>query len=138
EDLSELDLAYAPPFNTANDLVNMASFVGLNHISGYSPLKSPSEVLNEIAGNNGLILDVRTMGEHGKAPLADVLHIPADEIRDRLDEIPRDRTLYLLSKDGFLGHTVLQILKASGIRSVYNIAGGYSAARWFPGWNFDA
>lgn len=138
EDLSELDLAYAPPFNTANDPVNMASFVGLNNISGYSPLRTPSEVRAEQQGNNGLILDVRTMGEQGKAPLADVLHIPADEVRDRLDEIPKDRTIYLMSKDGFLGHTVLQILKAAGVRSVFNIAGGYSAARWFPGWNFQA
>ena len=109
EDLSELDLAYAPPYNSANDPVNMASFIGLNHISGYSPLRTPEEALKELKTGNGVILDVRTVGEQSKAPLAGVLHIPADEIRDRLDEIPKDKMIYLLSKDGFLGHTSLQI-----------------------------
>jgi len=137
EDLAELDLAYAPPYNSANDPVNMAAFIGLNNISGYSPLKTPAETLAELASGNGLILDVRTMGEQGKAPLAGVLHIPADEIRDRLDEIPNEKTIYLLSKDGFLGHTVLQILKAAGRTSAYNMAGGYAAARWIDGWNFE-
>jgi len=136
EDLSELDLAYAPPFNSANDPVNMASFIGMNNISGYSPLKTPPEVQHELKETGGIILDVRTLGEQGKAPLADVLHIPADEIRDRLSEIPKGKKIYILSKDGFLGHTTLQILKSGGWNEVYNIAGGYSAARWFEGWNF--
>lgn len=42
-----------------------------------------------------------------------------------------------MSKDGFLGHTTLQILKAAGRSSVFNIAGGYSAARWTAGWQFS-
>jgi NADPH-dependent 2,4-dienoyl-CoA reductase/sulfur reductase-like enzyme/rhodanese-related sulfurtransferase len=137
EDLSELDLAYAPPFNSANDPVNMTSFIGLNHINGYSPLKTPSETLLELRSDNNIIIDVRTTGEQAKAPLANVLHIPADEIRDRLDEIPKTKVIHVLSKDGFLGHTSLQILKAEGWKEVYNIAGGYSAARWFDGWNFN-
>jgi len=136
EDLSELDLAYAPPYNSANDPVNMAAFIGLNNISGYSPAKTPSETLTELASGNGVILDVRTLGEQSRAPLDGVLHIPADEVRDRLDEVPSDRPVYLLSKDGFLGHTTLQILKAAGRTRVYNMAGGHSAARWIDGWNF--
>jgi NADPH-dependent 2,4-dienoyl-CoA reductase/sulfur reductase-like enzyme/rhodanese-related sulfurtransferase len=137
EDLSELDLAYAPPYNSANDPVNMASFVGLNHISGYSRLKTPAEAAGELEGTGGIVLDVRTLGEQGKAPLADALHIPADEVRDRLDEIPADRPVFILSKDGFLGHTTLQALKGAGRTNVYNIAGGYSAARWVKGWDFE-
>jgi NADPH-dependent 2,4-dienoyl-CoA reductase/sulfur reductase-like enzyme/rhodanese-related sulfurtransferase len=138
EDLSELDLAYAPPYNSANDPVNMASFIGLNHISGYSPLRTPEEALKELKTGNGVILDVRTVGEQSKAPLAGVLHIPADEIRDRLDEIPKDKMIFLLSKDGFLGHTSLQILVSEGWKNIFNIAGGYAAAKWFAGWNFNA
>ncbi len=136
DDLSELDLAYAPPYNSANDPVNMASFIAMNHRSGYSPLKTPSEVTREVHATDGLILDVRTLGEQGKAPLAAAIHIPADEIRDRLEEIPQGKTIYILSKDGFLGHTTLQVLKAAGRTSVFNIAGGYAAARWTEGWNF--
>ncbi|HTY60478.1 MAG TPA: FAD-dependent oxidoreductase, partial [Bacteroidota bacterium] len=69
EDLSELDLAYAPPYNSANDPVNLASFVGLNHIAKFSPLKTPAEVLRELPDTHGVILDVRTVGEQSKAPL---------------------------------------------------------------------
>ena len=137
EDLSELDLAYAPPYNSANDPVNIASFVGLNHISGYSSLKTPVETLEELSKAKGLIVDVRTMGEKSKATLKNVLDIPADEVRDRLSEIPKDGNIYLLSKDGFLGHTTIQILKAEGWNNVYNIAGGYLAAKWFDGWKFS-
>ncbi|MDP1676815.1 MAG: FAD-dependent oxidoreductase [Bacteroidota bacterium] len=137
EDLSELDLSYAPPYNSANDPVNIASFVGLNHISGYSSLKTPRETTIELSKEKGMILDVRTMGEQSKARLNDVLHIPADEVRDRLSEIPKGKNIYLLSKDGFLGHTTLQILKAEGWKNVYNIAGGYYAAKWFEGWKFS-
>lgn len=136
EDLSELDLAYAPPFNSANDPVNMASFIGQNHISGYSPLKTPTEALAGIRGGNVTVLDVRTLGERHKAPYAAAVHIPADELRDRLEEVPDGTTLLVLSKDGFLGHTALQVLKASGRKNIYNIAGGYQAARWTNGWNF--
>ena len=136
EDLSELDLAYAPPYNSANDPLNLAAFVGLNHITNFSPLKTPSETLDELGHDGGIILDVRTVGEQSKAPLHDVLHIPADEIRDRVDEIPKEKTIFIFSKDGFLGHTTLQILKANGCKRVFNIAGGYLAARWIDGWCF--
>jgi rhodanese-related sulfurtransferase len=137
EDLSELDLAYAPPYNSANDPVNLAAFIGLNHITEFSSLKTPSETLDELKKDGRIILDVRTLGEQSKAPLQGVLHIPADEIRDRIEEIPKGKTIFLLSKDGFLGHTTLRILKANGRVNVYNIAGGYLAARWTDGWNFD-
>jgi len=136
EDLSELDLAYAPPYNGANDPLNITAFVGMNHISGFSPLRTPSETLDDLRGNGGLILDVRTLGEQSKAPLNNALHIPADEIRDRLEEIPKEKTIFILSKDGFLGHTSLQILKANGWERLFNIAGGYLAAQWFDGWCF--
>ncbi|MGA9406928.1 MAG: FAD-dependent oxidoreductase [Bacteroidota bacterium] len=136
EDLSELDLAYAPPYNSANDPLNLAAFVGLNHIANFSPLKTPSETLDELRSNGGIILDVRTVGEQSKAPLYNALQIPADEIRDRIDDIPKEKIIYILSKDGFLGHTTLQILKANGWTRVFNIAGGYLAARWFDSWCF--
>ncbi len=136
EDLSEVDLAYAPPYNSANDPANLAAFVGLNHIMNFSPLKTPSETLDELRKSDGIILDVRTVGEQSKAPLYNALQIPADEIRDRIDEIPKEKIIYILSKDGFLGHTTLQILKANGWTRVFNIAGGYLAARWFDSWCF--
>ena len=67
------------------------------------------------------------------APLAGVLHIPAGEVRERIAEIPNGKPVYILSKDGFLGHTTLQVQKGNGWRKVYNVAGGYLAARWVEG-----
>jgi rhodanese-related sulfurtransferase len=136
DDLAEFDLAYAPPFNTANDPVNIASFVAQNHLSGYSSLKTPEEAGHELAAGTGTILDVRTVGEQARAPLEGVVHIPADEVRDRLIEVPKNGPVYLLSKDGFLGHTTAQVLKANGWKDVYSITGGYAIARWTAGWNF--
>jgi NADPH-dependent 2,4-dienoyl-CoA reductase/sulfur reductase-like enzyme/rhodanese-related sulfurtransferase len=137
EDLSELDLAYAPPYNSANDPINIAAFIGLNHITGFSPLKTPSETLDELARDGGLVLDVRTMGEQAKAAYKGAIHIPADEVRDRLSEVPRDKPIYILSKDGFLGHTTLRILSGAGWTQVHNITGGYLAARWNESWKFE-
>jgi rhodanese-related sulfurtransferase len=131
EDLAELDLAYAPPYSSAHDPVNMAAFVGLNHRTGFSPLKTPAETIEALQSGTGMILDVRTVGEQAREPLEGVLAIPADEIRDRLNEIPRDMPLYLLSKDGFLSHLVLRTLIGEGYTSIFNIAGGYSAIKWF-------
>lgn len=137
DDLSELDLAYAPPFNSANDPVNMASFIAQNALSGYSPSLGPADALDAIHKTGAIILDVRTVGEQSRAPLPDVIHIPADELRDRLEEVPKEKPVFLLSKDGFLGHTTLQVLKANGWKDVTNIAGGFAAARWVEGWAFN-
>ena len=57
EDLAELDLAYAPPYNSANDPVNMAAFVGLNHATGYSPLKTPAETAAALKTSGGTLLE---------------------------------------------------------------------------------
>jgi rhodanese-related sulfurtransferase len=105
-------------------------------LSGYSPSLGPVEALNAIRKSGAVILDVRTVGEQSRAPLSGVVHIPADELRDRPEEVPRGKPVFVLSKDGFLGHTTLQVLKANGWKDVTNITGGYAAARWVEGWKF--
>jgi NADPH-dependent 2,4-dienoyl-CoA reductase/sulfur reductase-like enzyme/rhodanese-related sulfurtransferase len=130
-DLAELDLAYAPPYSSAHDPVNMAAFVGLNHLSHFSSLKTAQETIEALQTGEVVLLDLRTLGEQSKEPIEGALWIPADEIRDRLNEIPRNVPLYLLSKDGALSHIVLRILVAEGFDTVHNIAGGLSAIRWF-------
>ena len=84
------------------------------------------------------ILDVTTFGEVPRAPLKDALDIPPDKISDGLAEVPKERIIDILSKDGILGHTKLQILKANGWNRVFNIAGGSMAAQWTHGWCFHA
>lgn len=138
EELAEIDLAYAPPYSSANDPINMAAFVGLNHLNGFSVLCTPAQAAIDLAMGSGIVLDVRTIGEQSKANLLfdRVLSMPADELRDRIGEVPQGVPIYLLSKDGFLGHLAYRILQSNGFSNIYNIAGGYAAARWFPQWRF--
>ncbi len=134
EDLAEIDFAYAPPYSSANDPLNVAAFVGLNNLSGFSPLAAPqetAELLSLGASSRPLVLDVRTFGTRPKKLIKDTLAIPADEVRDRLSEIPRNRPVLILSKDGYLGHIVLRILVGEGYTEVRNIAGGCDCLQWY-------
>ncbi len=129
-DLARLDLAYAPPYSAANDPINMAAFAAENDMSGYSPNIAPAEAL--AATKEAILLDVRTYGEFSKLSLAGSVHIPLDELRDRLDELPRDRAILVVSKAGFEGHLAARILAQSGHSGVRYVSGGISAMKLFP------
>jgi rhodanese-related sulfurtransferase len=137
-DLAEVDLAYAPPYSSANDSVNMAAFVGLNHMSGFSPVETAGELKNAMAldsesggaaeiaaGRRVFVLDVRNLGEYEASHLARSTNIPVDELRDRLDEVPRDHRIHVLCRVGFRGHLAVRILKAAGYSDVVNVTGGF-------------
>ncbi len=129
-DLARLDLAYAPPYSSANDPINMAAFAAENDMSGYSPNVAPAEAL--AAAKEAILLDVRTYGEFSKLSLAGSVHIPLDELRDRLDELPRDRAILVVSKAGYEGHLAARILAQSGHPGVRYVSGGISAMKLFP------
>ena len=133
DDLADLDLAYAPPYNSANDPINMAAYAAQNSLSGYSPSVSAGDAALLLAEKTVTLLDVRTFGEFAKGSLDPSLHIPLDELRDRLDEIPRDGDILLLSKTGFESHIALRQLRQNGIERVRNIAGGMAALDLEPG-----
>ncbi|HOV62691.1 MAG TPA: FAD-dependent oxidoreductase [Spirochaetia bacterium] len=137
-DLSELDLAYAPPYSSANDPLNMAAFVAMNHMSGMSPVATAEEVREAIKAGDALILDVRTYGEYAKGHVAGSLHIPVDELRDRCGEVPAKKALFLCSKDGFEGHIALRILMQSGFSNVKNITGGYKSIELIGGYSIES
>jgi NADPH-dependent 2,4-dienoyl-CoA reductase/sulfur reductase-like enzyme/rhodanese-related sulfurtransferase len=128
EDLAELDLAYAPPYSSANDPVNLAAFVGLNDLSGFSPLVTAAELRFALGGSTPpLVLDVRTRGEHAAAHVKGAMHVPVDELRDQLDALPRDRRIVVYCKGGFRGHLAVRVLKASGFADVANVTGGFTS-----------
>jgi len=127
-DLAELDLSYAPPYSSANDPVNQAAFVGLNDLSGYSPLISAARLKQEVEGKEPpLIVDVRNRGEFETVRLPGVHHIPLDELRYRLDEVPSDRPIVLVCRSGYRAHLALRILVGNGRTRVRNLSGGYAA-----------
>jgi NADPH-dependent 2,4-dienoyl-CoA reductase/sulfur reductase-like enzyme/rhodanese-related sulfurtransferase len=139
-DLAEVDLAYAPPYSSANDPLNHAAFVGLNDISGYSPLVSAAELKRLLAAESGerpLVLDVRNLNEYELSHLRGALHVPLDDLRFRLDEVPRDRPVIVYCRSGFRSHLALRILKENGWADVRNLTGGYVAVAALGGFDIE-
>jgi len=128
EDLSELDLAYAPPYSSANDPVNMAAFVGMNDLDGTSPLVTADELSARYHPATDLVLDVRNVGEFNRGHLSGALNIPVDELRGRLSEVPRDKRLFVHCAVGFRGHLAVRILKQNGFQPS-NVTGGYTSIK---------
>jgi NADPH-dependent 2,4-dienoyl-CoA reductase/sulfur reductase-like enzyme/rhodanese-related sulfurtransferase len=125
-DLAELDLAYAPPYSTANDPINLAAFVGENDLSGFSPLVSAAELKAELATPKPpLVLDVRTLGEFEASHLVGAVHVPLDDLRFELDRLPKDRRIVVHCRSGYRAHLAVRILKQHGFTNVANVTGGH-------------
>lgn len=129
DDLAEIDLAYAPPYSSANDPINLAAFVAQNDLNGYSPLVTAPELRRllraETPGERPLVLDVRNLTEHEASHIVGAMNVPVDELRFRLDEVPRDRPIVVHCKSGFRSHLALRILKENGWTDVQNLTGGF-------------
>jgi len=127
-DLQELELAYAPPFSSAKDPVNIAGYVAGNILMGDVEMVNYTETLDADLEND-LILDVRTaeeIEEHGT--LDHVLHIPVDELRTRYTEIDSSKRVLVLCAIGLRGYLGYRILKHRGF-DVKAVAGGYATLR---------
>lgn len=124
-DLAELDLAYAPPYSSANDPINLAAFIGLNDLSGYSPLVTAKQLKEELETGKALVLDVRKDGEFKASHVKGALQIPVDELRNRLGELPKDKRLLVHCRSGFRAHLAVRILKQAGFKDVANVTGGF-------------
>jgi NADPH-dependent 2,4-dienoyl-CoA reductase/sulfur reductase-like enzyme/rhodanese-related sulfurtransferase len=129
-DLAEVDLAYSPPYGSANDPLNVAAFVGENDLSGYSPLVCVAELQRLLAGpveDRPVVIDARNLNEFEAGHLRGALNIPVDELRFRLDEVPRGRPVVVHCRSGFRSHLALRVLKESGWSDVRNLSGGWVA-----------
>ena len=118
-DLEQAELCYAPAYGSAKDPVNLAGFVASNWLRGDHPQVS----VEELDGSEKL-LDVRTKAEHDGGHIPGSLHIPVDDLRERLGEIPREGPLVVYCQVGLRGYTALRILQQRGY-SVRNLSGGY-------------
>jgi NADPH-dependent 2,4-dienoyl-CoA reductase/sulfur reductase-like enzyme/rhodanese-related sulfurtransferase len=116
-ELADLELAYAPPFGSAKDAVNMLGYVAENQISGLV------ETLqwNQVGTHN--LLDVRSKSEFAAGSLPGAINIPVDELRERLSEVPT-RDLLVVCQVGQRGHTATLLLNELGI-DAKNLDGGY-------------
>lgn len=129
EDIAGLDLSYAPPYSSANDPLNVAAFAALNDLSGYSPSIGVDDAVSLIESGGALVLDVRTYGDFAKGALDDSIHIPVDELRDRMDEVPAGRPILIVSKAGFEGHIAVRQLLQNGYDNIKYVSGGITSIR---------
>ena len=123
-DLTEFEHAYAPPFSSAKDPVNMAGFVADNIISKKLKVFYWNEI-PKLDGSN-LLIDVRTVAEFSKGIIEGAINIPVDEIRERISEIPKDKNIYIYCEAGLRGYLAHRILRQLGYENVYNLSGGYA------------
>ncbi|HOQ80007.1 MAG TPA: CoA-disulfide reductase [Candidatus Cloacimonadota bacterium] len=123
-DLQEIEHAYAPPFSSAKDPVNIAGFVAENMIKGL--LKTVDwQYLLEAERENHFYLDARTPDEFALGSIEGAVNIPLDDVRSRLDEIPKDKKIITLCGVGLRGYLAGRILMQNGFEEVYNLSGGF-------------
>ncbi|MER5765206.1 FAD-dependent oxidoreductase [Streptomyces sp. NPDC002082] len=120
--LADLELAYAPPYGSAKDPVNLLGYLADNLLTGTTPTVQWDG--SGSGGAHGLPVDVRTKAEHARGHLPGAVHIPLDELRDRIGELPADRPLTVYCQGGQRAHTAVRLLRNLGLDAV-NLDGGW-------------
>lgn len=121
-DLADVELCYAPPFNTAKSAVNYAGYIAENLRDGEAYFDDVAHIEGLIA-SGATVLDVRGKKEIEKVPLPSTLQIPLPELRKRLHEVPADGPVYVSCMVGLRGHIASRILQQNGIDAI-NVGGG--------------
>lgn len=122
-DLAELELAYAPPYGSAKDPVNLAGMAGQNVLAGDVQLIQWDE-LSRAQTAGSLVLDVRRLDERVKGAIPNSVHIPLDELRARSDELPRDREIVVHCQSGQRSYFACRLLVQRGFK-VRNLTGSW-------------
>ena len=126
-DLQELELAYAPPFGSAKDPVNLAGYVASNMLKGDVEMAYWPEVPEFVAAG-AVLLDVRTSREFSRGAVEGAMHVPVDNLREHLELIPRDKEILVYCRTGLRSYIAARILSQHGYRCK-NISGGYELYR---------
>jgi NADPH-dependent 2,4-dienoyl-CoA reductase/sulfur reductase-like enzyme/rhodanese-related sulfurtransferase len=125
QDLEQLDLAYAPQFNSAKGPVIMAGFVAANTLRGEVKTVTGEELQKKLTANPSLqLLDVRTTEEFQETHLPHARLVPVDELRDHLQELDPTQETIVYCRVGLRGYLASRILLQSGFTNVYNLTGG--------------
>ncbi|MBP7201569.1 MAG: FAD-dependent oxidoreductase [Propionivibrio sp.] len=129
DDLADLELAYAPPFSSAKDPVNIAGYVAGNVLRGEHKVISWDELQGREAGSIQLI-DVRTAEEFELGSIPGARHIDVNTLRERFDEVARDKPVVIFCQVGLRGYLAWKILQQSGFTDIHNLSGGYKTWAW--------
>jgi len=123
DDLTHLELGYVPQYGTAKDAVNMAGYVASNILHGKAPVIHWDEITEEDEAK-ALLLDVRNEDEFEEDAVPGAIHLPLDEARDRLGELPRDKAIYPYCAAGHRSYIATRIYQQHGF-NVKNVSGGF-------------
>jgi len=123
-DLTTLELCYAPPFGSAKDPVNMLGFVAENIVSGKLKQFFWHDVENLPRDGSVFLLDTRTPFEVMNGKINGFVNIPLDSLRQRINEIPKDKPVYVHCHSGHRSYLACRILTGNGY-DCYNLAGGW-------------
>ena len=123
-ELKDLDLAYAPPYSSAKDPVNMAGFMIENIAHGILKQWHLADADTLPRGGSVTLLDVRTTGEFAQGHIDGFVNIPVDELRERLGELDRGKPVYVICQSGLRSYIACRILAGNGF-DCYNFSGGF-------------
>lgn len=124
-DLRDLDLAYAPPYSSAKDPVNMAGFIAENVLSGKVRQFFYEDIDGLPQDGSVILLDTRTDWEYQSGHAQGfTTHIPLDDLRERIGELDREKPIYVMCQSGLRSYLACRILTQEGFQC-YNFAGGY-------------
>lgn len=124
-DLCKLELAYAPPYSSAKDPVNLAGMIAVNQLEGKNKViywHNVKAYLNQ----DTLFIDVRTKSQYEYEHIENAINIPLEEIRDRLTELPKNKKIVLYCHQGKTAYFALRILLNNGFTNAVNLSGGYT------------
>jgi NADPH-dependent 2,4-dienoyl-CoA reductase/sulfur reductase-like enzyme/rhodanese-related sulfurtransferase len=128
--LEESELAYSPQYGSAKDPINMAGFVAAGLLRGDHPQIDADAVLNRPSGQPLCLVDVRTPEEFAHGHIPGAVNIPLDQLRSRLEELPRDQNIAVYCQVGQRGYLATRILLQAGFSAV-NVGGGYKTYELF-------
>ena len=134
EDLKDLELSYAPPFTTAKDIVNYAGYVGSNLLNGDFKQVNVDQV-RALVENNNVIIDVRESSEFKHGHIKGAINIPLSELRERTDEIPKDKPVYLHCRTGQRSYNAALALQNLGFHNIVNITGSFLGVSFYEYYN---
>ena len=124
-DLTKLELCYAPPYSSAKDPVNMAGYVAENILNGISKIFHYHDVSSLPKDGSVNLIDTRTRGEYRLGHIDGFINIPVDSLRERMNEIDKSKSVYIVCHVGLRGYLACRILAGYGY-DCYNLSGGYA------------
>lgn len=122
-ELSAFEHAYAPPYSSAKDPVNMAGFVAENILQQRLNIFYWNEI--SALPSDAVLVDVRSEEEYNSGHIANAINIPIDNFRERMQELEKGKNIYIYCLGGLRGYLAQRILKQSGYNNVVNLSGGY-------------